>query len=125
LLEAAEELLERIAAVGDVAGHRTLVRDVLVMPLTLMLTTAGPFSVVMREKSGNAIGVFGVAAACAVATDGAAWAPRTLCTAVTPAPPMTPAVISASTRREDLRDICFMVTPGWGCCDGWNMRAGS
>ncbi len=78
------------------------------MPLTLMLTTAGPLRAVMSEKSGTAIGA-GAAAVTTVAV-GAAMA-RECMPLTRPAPeaPTTPAATRASTRRRGEESREFMV----------------
>ena len=97
------------------------------VPLTLMLTTAGPSRAAMVAKSGAVTTPIGPGAA-AVATTAGCCAntgvekPRT---AVTPAPPTTPAANTARARREDLNLSEFMISPfkscpglgRWGDCE--------
>ncbi len=78
------------------------------VPVTLMLTTAGPYSSVMCGKSG----IVAVEAAGAPAAAGAVMGTGAACArtsnASTPAPPIAPAASSASTSGVDLRVACVM-----------------
>ncbi len=69
--------------------------DALAVPVTLMLTTAGPSREVMVEKSGS---VTMAAGATLVALVVGAFTARALVYAPAPTAPITPAVAKASTR---------------------------
>ena len=89
--------------------------DVLLLPVTLMFTTAGPYCAVICEKSGSAIGTLtGLPAtrvlpgAVAVAKGVSACAGCMFCSTETLAPPIAPAATRAMTRRALLRVIVCM-----------------
>ena len=75
------------------------------VPVTLMLTTAGPFCAVICAKLGSWPAAAEAAMAGGGVTARAWWAP------INPAPvaPSAPAVTRASTRRRGVDAIVFMV----------------
>ncbi|MNL16325.1 hypothetical protein D3C87_1373600 [compost metagenome] len=85
--------------------------DTLRVPLTLMLTTAGPKSRVICAKLGGLEVLMDCGAAIAVGALAAIDTPPI--TAVAPAPPMAPAASSASIRREGFSCEVFMSAPAF------------